>query len=55
MKVDKALADFEAQKAANEAAVAAAAAKEAVQAKNDGLQATGKTLEEIYGKAGGNE
>jgi hypothetical protein len=51
-KVDKALANIEAQKAANEAAIAAAAAKEAVQAKIDELLATGKTLDEIMGMLG---
>ena len=51
-KVDKALAGLEAEKAANEAALAAAAAKEAVQAKIDELLATGKTLDEIMGMLG---
>ena len=51
-KVDKALADYEAQKAANEAAVAAAAAKEAVQAKIDELLAQGKSLDDIMNLLG---
>ena len=51
-KVDKALVGLEAEKAANEAAVAAAAAKEAVQAKIDALLNEGKTLDEIMEKLG---
>jgi ribosomal protein L34E len=46
-KVDKALTGLEAEKAANEAAVAAAAAKEAVQSRIDALLSEGKTLDEI--------
>ena len=51
-KVDKALAGLEAEKAANEAAVAAAAAKEAVQAKIDELLAQGKSLDDIMNLLG---
>ena len=51
-KVDKALAGLEAEKAANEAAVAAAAAKEAVQSRIDALLAQGKSLNDIMNLLG---
>jgi phage shock protein A len=51
-KIDKALAGLEAEKAANEAAVAAAAAKEALQSRIDALLSEGKTLDEIMEKLG---